>query len=267
MGGNGIVLAEGRYTGRLKHVIETNHFIVSITNYISTGCNNILHSHKNPHLCLLYQGLDIECKKNLVPYQRSAGDLYYYRAGENHKTIRTLKDSKNINVEFKSNALKYLTPPFDIDLENKNPTLKLNVIKMLGELLTNDTTSADSLELIGFELLKPDKGAQRHKKPQWVTQLDDYLNDHWANDFSLIELAKAIGVHPITISKNFRKHYSCTYGEYRRMLKIQNSIPLVKNRHISLAQIAYECGFSDQSHFIRNFKKYSSFLPKDFRRL
>ena len=70
-----LILAEGQYTGILKNVIETDHFIVSTTQYDASTCNNTLHSHKNPHICLLFQGADIECKNDLVPYQRVAGDI------------------------------------------------------------------------------------------------------------------------------------------------------------------------------------------------
>ncbi|WP_299211818.1 AraC family transcriptional regulator [uncultured Aquimarina sp.] len=220
-------------------------------------------------MCLLFQGADIECKKNLIPYQRTTGDMFYYEAGENHKTISTIKDSKNINIEFKIDKLKkekiYLSPNFDS--VNKNPAPKLLFLHMLSELLTNDNTSSASLEALAFQLFEFENSAKNDNKPKWVVQMDEYFNENWASDFSLIDLATAIGVHPITISKNFKKYYRCTFGEYRRMLKIHNSIPLIKNSTMRLSQIAYECGFSDQSHFVRNFKKYASFLPKDFRRI
>jgi len=35
-------------------------------------------------------------------------------------------------------------------------------------------------------------------------------------------------------------------------------------RHTSLTGIAYECGYYDQSHFIREFKQLTNFTPRDF---
>lgn len=264
-----VKLSEGEYTGVLKRIIETKHFIVSTTNYMVSQCNSTFHNHKNPHICLLIQGSDLECKKDMIPYQRVTGDLFYYEAGENHKTISTLKDSKNVNVEFKTDTLKRAEIPFQLnfDLNNKNPIPKFLVLNMLHELLTNDSTSPESLETMAFQLFKINNGNYYDTKPNWVLQMDEYLHEHWANDFSLIDLANAVGTHPVTISKNFKKYYNCTYGEYRRMLKIHNSITLIKNHTMPLTKIAHACGFSDQSHFIRNFKKYVAFRPKDFRRI
>jgi len=264
-----IKLKEGEYTGVLKSVIETTHFIISTTNYKASECNSTFHNHKNPHICLLIQGSDFECKKDMIPYRRVAGELFYYRAGEDHKTINTVKDSKNINVEFKTDTLKKAELPIDFNVISKsnNPAPKLLFLKMLDELLQNDATSQESLDMMAFQLLTYDTNTNYRVKPSWVSQVDDYLNENWANDFSLIDLANAVGIHPITISKNFKKYYRCTYGNYRRMLKIHNSIALIKNSTMPLTQIAYTCGFSDQSHFIRNFKKYAAFRPKDFRRI
>ncbi|MFV8347795.1 AraC family transcriptional regulator [Flavobacterium sp. ZB4P13] len=35
----------------------------------------------------------------------------------------------------------------------------------------------------------------------------------------------------------------------------------------SLTDISFECGFADQSHFIRTFKQQTGFLPKKFQNL
>ena len=218
-------------------------------------------------MCLLFQGADIECRNNMIPYQRIAGDMFYYKAGENHKTVRTIKDSKNINIEFKDEILKKDGITFVPDFNFENPTPKLLFLRILNELLTNDNISSSSIEALAFQLFEFDNSVKRDIKPKWAALIDDYFKENWASDFSLIDIAAEIGVHPITISKNFKKYYTCTFGEYRRMLKIHNSIPLIKNSEMSLSQVAYACGFSDQSHFIRNFKKYAAFLPNDFRRV
>ncbi len=102
--------------------------------------------------------------------------------------------------------------------------------------------------------------------PIWVIRLKELLHDNWNKEMSLAEISQIVQVHPVTVSKYFRKYFSNTLGEYRRKLKIEKSINLIKNSNKSLSEIAYNCNFSDQSHFIRNFKTHTGFLPKDFRR-
>lgn len=96
--------------------------------------------------------------------------------------------------------------------------------------------------------------------------LKQLLHDKWNEVLSLQEIAGLVGAHPVTISKNFRKYFHCTLGTYQRRLKIEKSIDLIKNSTLSLSEIAFYCGFTDQSHFIRNFKELTGFLPKDYRK-
>jgi AraC family transcriptional regulator len=52
-----------------------------------------------------------------------------------------------------------------------------------------------------------------------------------------------------------------------RRLKIEKSLYLLKDSSFSLTEIAAECGFSDQSHFIRTFKQLTGFLPNSYKKI
>ena len=43
-----------------------------------------------------------------------------------------------------------------------------------------------------------------------------------------------------------------------------NSVLNKLSQNRSLAQIAYDCGYYDQSHFIHDFQKFSGYNPKDY---
>lgn len=51
--------------------------------------------------------------------------------------------------------------------------------------------------------------------------------------------------------------------EYARLVRFQKSLRLMQCSagNIGQAQIAYQCGYSDQSHFIREFRKFSGYTP------
>ncbi|MDQ1855358.1 helix-turn-helix domain-containing protein [Chryseobacterium sp. WLY505] len=55
-------------------------------------------------------------------------------------------------------------------------------------------------------------------------------------------------------------------GEYLRKLKLNKSLELLSSSH-SLTDIAMECGFSDQSHFIRCFKENIGITTLKYRNL
>jgi AraC-like DNA-binding protein len=55
-------------------------------------------------------------------------------------------------------------------------------------------------------------------------------------------------------------------GEYIRKLKIEKSL-IFLHKNDSLSEIAFDCGFADQSHFIRCFKENIGITPLKYRKI
>lgn len=73
--------------------------------------------------------------------------------------------------------------------------------------------------------------------------------------------------------KQFERIFLATVGmnpkEYARIVRFQKSLKLMQNQteNISQAQIAYQCGYSDQSHFIREFRELSRYTPLSLKKI
>lgn len=73
--------------------------------------------------------------------------------------------------------------------------------------------------------------------------------------------------------KQFERVFLAMVGmnpkEYARIVRFQKSLKLMQNQpeSLSLAQIAYQCGYSDQSHFIREFRTLSGYTPLSLREI
>lgn len=62
----------------------------------------------------------------------------------------------------------------------------------------------------------------------------------------------------------FMDYLGITPKQYMRILKIRNALEsIVTNPQSSLVQIAYDAGYADQSHFIKEAKLMCEFLPKE----
>ncbi|MBK7469063.1 MAG: helix-turn-helix transcriptional regulator [Saprospiraceae bacterium] len=137
---------------------------------------------------------------------------------------------------------------------------------MYKESLTKDIFTEDSISMLLSNYASDINYVQNFSNnPNWVKMLFELLNDNWNENMSLNYLSKILNINPISISKHFPQYFGCTYGEYMRRLRINKSISLIQKTSLSLTEIALECGFSDQSHFIRTFKEYTQFLPKEFK--
>ena len=63
----------------------------------------------------------------------------------------------------------------------------------------------------------------------------------------------------------FKKYIGLTPKYYQRILRFNEILQQIqKKENITWTQIAYQCGYSDQSHFIKEFKHFSGFNPKEF---
>nr|WP_294943582.1 helix-turn-helix transcriptional regulator [uncultured Mucilaginibacter sp.] len=62
--------------------------------------------------------------------------------------------------------------------------------------------------------------------------------------------------------RNFKEFAGFSPKLYSRIIRFQAAIEKYKDRGRSLTEIAYDCGYYDQSHFIRDFKEFSGYHPK-----
>lgn len=63
----------------------------------------------------------------------------------------------------------------------------------------------------------------------------------------------------------FKKYVGITPKSIQRILRFNEILHKIHNKEmITWAQVAYQCGFSDQSYFIKEFKHFSGFNPEEF---
>lgn len=65
----------------------------------------------------------------------------------------------------------------------------------------------------------------------------------------------------------FRRYVGITPKVYQRILRFNEVFASIRdNGTIDWAQVANQCGYADQSHFIREFRRFSGFKPAEFIR-
>jgi AraC-like DNA-binding protein len=83
------------------------------------------------------------------------------------------------------------------------------------------------------------------------------------NDFfdNIDKVASRYGITSRYLQKLFSYHTGLTPKLYSKINRFQNSLRLVSKKKASLTSIAYDCGYFDQSHFIREFKTFTGVVP------
>jgi AraC family transcriptional regulator len=140
--------------------------------------------------------------------------------------------------------------------------------RMYREFLASDDIAPLAMEGVLLEILAESAraiGEGGAHAPLWLRRVREALEDSYLLAPSLAELAAIGGVHPVHLSREFRKHYDTTIGEFIRKRRIEHACHLLTNSDKSLSEIALMCGFSDQSHFCAMFKTHTSLTPAKFR--
>jgi AraC family transcriptional regulator len=240
---------------------------VTVNKILEDRGTELMHFHENAHLAFILNGGVVD-KRQKSETEIVSGDLVFFHAGEPHQTIYKCFPEVNLCFELDEGLLadKSFGEKFQIESLSKSANTKFTALKIYKEFAIQDEFSDTSIETLILNLLSGETET-KNERPKWVEKVIELLNDSWNEPLSLNDLAVAANVYPTTISKHFPKYVSCTLGEYRRRLKIEKSLNFIKTSHQSLTEIAYQCGFADQSHFTRTFKQLTGFLPRQYETL
>lgn len=106
---------------------------------------------------------------------------------------------------------------------------------------------------------------ERRATPGWLAVADEALRDALDHRWSLAELAAAAGVHPARLARGFRRTYGESVGERLRRLRLEAARDAIARPGCDLAEVAHACGFADQSHLTRAFRRAYGVTPGVFR--
>ncbi len=79
------------------------------------------------------------------------------------------------------------------------------------------------------------------------------------------ELARAAGMSTRAFERAFLQEYGLPPQQYLKRLRLQNASRLLVETRESIAAIAQRCGFADQSHLTRAFRRVTGTTPGSYR--
>ena len=134
-------------------------------------------------------------------------------------------------------------------------------------LLPDDPARAEALLEAALEMM-PRNGPSRIAAPpsgSRLKRLTRFIDEHIAEPLSLNRLADLVGLSRSQLTRNFKARFGVslqTYIRGRRVILVQSRM---RQDRSSLAQLALDCGFSDQSHLSRVFRHTVGTSPGRWR--
>jgi len=93
-----------------------------------------------------------------------------------------------------------------------------------------------------------------------------YIKEHYHEPVSIRAMAQTCGLSIGSFHRQFRDTYLCTPHTYVRQLRVRMSCQELVFSRRPIAVVAAECGFSDQSHFTKEFRRIMGETPRNYRR-
>lgn len=263
-----IVRKRGQYYGTMKQAWSSGG--VGLSEYDYHGTRTDWHYHENPYFMYVLHGnmRDInKSRKTDCP----PGSLVFLNWQDMHFNEKASAEARGFHIEFEQAWFR--EKQLDIGLWEgsqrlEDPRLHHLLAKIYFEFHCRDAFSEASIELLLLQLcegIQQDKQRESRHQPTWVQDLKDILHEQ-SEGLSLQSLSQQLGVHPAHLSRAIPKYLSSNLGEYIRRQKVKQAFSLLAEGRMSLTEIAYICGFSDQSHFTRTFKRYFGRAPKAFQK-
>ena len=203
-----------------------------------------------------YAGVERDCSPMTVVVE-PAGASHANRFGALTTTVLTLS----------------LAPPHTLEAVAHRPTFARDAY-LAGlaqqadmELHRPDELTAMAVEGLALELVArlgrtPAEGGV----PRWLAEARDLLHERFAESLRLGEVASAVGVEPQRLARAFRGVYREPIASYVRRLRVNAAAELlVAGPDPSIAAIAAEVGFADQSHLTRCFARILGVTPARYR--
>jgi AraC family transcriptional regulator len=236
----------------------------------NSGLQLSAHSHDFAYFCFVLRG---NFSENYEKQTRSCKpfSLIFHPSQETHSD-EFLSATRCFNLQINDSFLerirqysKFTETPVEIN----GGSSKQVVAKIYKEFCYTDEMSSLVVEGLMFELLGE---AIRFSKvklnpPNWLNQTRELLRDRFRENLSLTEIAAAVGVHETHLSREFKRYYRLTVGDYLRRLRIEYACQRISTTNTPISQIALLCGFADQSHFTKAFGRIMLMSPAAYRKI
>ncbi|MEP1034990.1 AraC family transcriptional regulator [Ekhidna sp.] len=183
---------------------------------------------------------------------------------KNYLSISAHENSEMLVIQFKPYGAY---PFFHFDLNRINDKV-INTEELFGSELTDlrEQLLSQPNSIKKFEQVEKWLNTRFNENKQPPPELLDFYEELKKTPAaSFAQLADSYPKTQKHLIDQFKKYVGITPKSSQRILRFNEILHKIHNKEmITWAQVAYQCGFSDQSYFIKEFKHFSGFNPEEF---
>jgi AraC-like DNA-binding protein len=131
---------------------------------------------------------------------------------------------------------------------------------LLEQIMTAPSETERITRLSRFLIQKLENGKSGNAVAQRAVRT--MLGHH--GQLSVIDLADKMGISARQLERHFKDYAGFSPKTYARILRFQSALKEYGIRNKALTEIALDCGYYDQAHFIHDFQNFSGYTPSEY---
>ncbi len=164
------------------------------------------------------------------------------------------KQPRRISPELGQILEEIMACPFDGHL--KKTYLQSKITTLLVDLL---------IEANGKSKFYPKSGLPK-KDMAGLRIVERHIKANLNKTLPIAELAIVAGFNGSKLKRDFKRVYGTTIFKYITKLRMERASVLIRNEGFTIAQAAYEVGYTNPQHFTNAFKRTLGYLPSKLKK-
>jgi len=234
------------------------------------------HTHRTLCLGIIEDGIrTLLCREN--EYKVTPGQIFLIPPNEAHSCAPAIDSHTYRLLLISLDVLRKILPNFDEDgnifnslvLEDKNLFEQLlDLHQLLDSCETSFIKQSVLLSVIGDVVERcvamPHNLKIRPKQYESIKRAQVFIEEHYGENFSLDDIAEHVYLSPYYLIRVFSRILGLPPHIYQQQVRIRHAKEMLM-QGFSLAEVANQAGFTDQSHFSNVFKKMVGVTPGEYK--
>lgn len=181
-----------------------------------------------------------------------------------YHSLRSAKSFSIFGAVFHSHALHSIFGFHAANFTDHVTDVRDALDTYLTEQINEAPDTITRIEIIESFLIK--KLLTRKKNSERISTLCEYILSN-KGMLTMQKLEHRFHIHPRQLERKFQQQIGVSPVHFLKIARFQEALKLLQgDKYPKLTEIAYELEFADQSHFIKQIRRFSGHTPKELKR-
>lgn len=242
----------------------------------------IYHQHDGYQLIYMIKGQASFMVDDEI-FRLTKGDLFYISPNLPHAIVSIDEDPEAVVIQFKNDIL-----PTEIEHLPEFTFVNIFIKKGVGGLAFRNvsydileglihaagigkvTSLFHTLDYLGHNFANAEQLSKRIIQEDGASvsaRAHQYLLEHYKEEVKLSQIADYCHQQEAALCRTYKREAGMTLFQHLQFIRIESACTMLRNTSLSIAEVAYSCGFNTPSTFNRLFQEKMGMTPSEYRKI